>query len=151
MMSRSAAASELGVIAGASEDEIRAAYKVRNFLRTRFETALVSRIGHYRISWALLSPVSLLKHTFWLQKLAVQWHPDKNRGKPTEKEATGKFQKISAAYKILTEASIFHRVPGRMQGAASRGSPRLSSTSCPTATLARQLLAELRVRRARFP
>jgi DnaJ-class molecular chaperone len=36
----------------------------------------------------------------------MKWHPDKNRGKPTEKEATEKFQKISAAYKRLTEASI---------------------------------------------
>ncbi len=31
------------------------------------------------------------------------WHPDKNRGKPTEKEATAKFQRITAAYKKLTE------------------------------------------------
>ena len=36
----------------------------------------------------------------------MQWHPGNNRGKPTEKEATEKFQKISAAYKMLTEASI---------------------------------------------
>jgi len=62
-MSRAAAASELGVSASASEDEIRAAYKSK----------------------------------------AMQWHPDKNRGKPTEKEATENFQKISAAYKIITE------------------------------------------------
>ncbi len=39
--------------------------------------------------------------------MAVQWQPDKNREKPTEKMATEKFQKISAAYKILTEARIY--------------------------------------------
>ncbi len=37
--------------------------------------------------------------------MAMLWHPDKNLGRPTEKEATAKFQKISAAYKLLTEAS----------------------------------------------
>ena len=41
----------------------------------------------------------------------MKWHPDKNRGKPTEKEATEKFQKISAAYKILTEARTCHHFP----------------------------------------
>ena len=35
----------------------------------------------------------------------MQWHPDKNLGKVTEKEATAKFQKISAAYNLLTEVS----------------------------------------------
>ncbi len=46
-----------------------------------------------------------LSGSLWLQQKAMQWHPDKNLGKTTEKEATAKFQKISAAYKILTEAS----------------------------------------------
>jgi hypothetical protein len=43
--------------------------------------------------------------------MAFQWHPDRNRDKPTEeKEATEKFQQISAAYKRLTDVSP-HIVP----------------------------------------
>ncbi len=54
--------------------------------------------------------------------MALKWHPDKNQGKPTEKEATAKFQKISAAYKLLTEASGF---------LLARACPRVPATVTP--------------------
>ena len=37
------------------------------------------------------------------QRKAFEWHPDRNRGKPTEKEATDKFRRIKEAYDRLNE------------------------------------------------
>jgi hypothetical protein len=39
------------------------------------------------------------------QRKAFEWHPDRNRGKPTEKEATEKFRRIKAAYDRLNEVA----------------------------------------------
>ena len=46
--------------------------------------------------------------------MAMKWHPDKNRGLSTEKEATEKFQIVSAAYNKLTEVGANHIYPSRM-------------------------------------
>ena len=37
------------------------------------------------------------------RKLSVKWHPDKHAGKPTLPEAEKRFQKISAAYEVLSD------------------------------------------------
>ena len=86
-ITKAEAALELEVDINACDDDIRSAYKV--FFTVFFES-IVTNSG------------SLNAHAFG-QKKAFEWHPDRNRGKPTETEATEKFQRISAAYQRLTE------------------------------------------------
>ena len=77
----------------------------RNFLLIRYCLSIFIFI----VMILFLKDVFTTDYVWLSQVKAVQWHPDKNRGKPTEKDATEKFQRISAAYKRLTEV-VFYKL-----------------------------------------
>ncbi|ETS82782.1 hypothetical protein PFICI_04658 [Pestalotiopsis fici W106-1] len=52
------------------------------------------------------------------RKLAMQWHPDRNRGK--EEEASKKFQIIQAAFEILTDPTLKRQYDEARNKSASR-------------------------------
>ncbi|KAI0158849.1 hypothetical protein BJ166DRAFT_614566 [Pestalotiopsis sp. NC0098] len=52
------------------------------------------------------------------RKLAMQWHPDRNRGK--EEEASKKFQVIQAAFEILTDPTLKRQYDEARNKSASR-------------------------------